>query len=55
MANFGAPEDAGWIRGCSILPGDAGSCAGISPMETDEQEWFVDVNDRRVLSSVGLI
>jgi hypothetical protein len=42
MANFGAPEDAGWIRGCSILPGDAGSCAGISPMETDEQEWFVD-------------
>jgi hypothetical protein len=41
LANSGAPEDAGWIRCCSILPGDVGRCAGANPMETNEQEWCV--------------
>jgi hypothetical protein len=41
VADSGAPEDAGWIRCCSIFNGEYGGCAGANPMETDEWDWGV--------------
>jgi hypothetical protein len=35
LDNSGAAEATGWVRCCTVLPGDAGSCPGANFMETD--------------------
>jgi hypothetical protein len=41
LENTGAVEAVGWVRCCTVFPGDAGGCSGANRMETEEHKRCV--------------